>query len=398
MTEEMLSVTKQQILSGELSYTPTSNEQNLAAANRTIEGGHADALWMKTVACEEAPNATTIATGEALAKLAFDRKDAVRAVQLVAELCEVGTRTGQSLQAFSLLKRMGGIGQLYYVQSAVNTLNHDLKTRFKNKAPEIKINETLAEQLAESKTEEDFAISYTAIMNDIAAQVPSTFLDKWNAWRYMAMLFNPKTHIRNIKGNLIFYPFVKTKDVIASGLEHIFLRGDNADERTKSVIVSKEYKQFAKNDYKNVEEIITGSGKMNPKRGIADNRPIFSNKVLESIRRFNFNLLEKEDAIFLKKHYTRALGGYLQAKNVNIKNVPSDTLAKAREYAILEAQKATFRDANKLADAISRVSNAHLLANIFIEANLPFKKTPLNIVRRGVEYSPIGIIKTLSKG
>ena len=398
LTEEMLSVTKQQILSGELSYTPTSNERNMAAANRAIEGGHADELWMKTVACEEAPNSTTIATGEALAKLAFDRKDTVKAVQLVAELCEVGTRTAQALQAFSLLKRMGGIGQLYYVQKAVNTLNHDLKTRFKDKAPDIKINETLAEQLAESKTEEDFAISYTAIMNDISAQVPSTFLDKWNAWRYMAMLANPTTHIRNINGNLMFYPFVKTKDVIASGLEHIFLRGDNADKRTKSVIISKDYKQFAKNDFRNVEEIITGSGKMNPKRGIADNRPIFKTKVLESIRKFNFDLLEKEDAIFLKKHYTRALGGYLQAQNIDLKHVSSDILAKAREYAILEAQKATFRDLNKIANAISRFSNSHLLLNLFVEGVLPFKKTPLNIVKRGIEYSPLGLIKALTKG
>ena len=74
-------------------------------------------------------------------------------------------------------------------------------------------------QLAESKTEEDFAISYEAIMRDIASQVPSTFLDKWNAWRYMAMLANPVTMIRNLVGNAFFAPTVMTKNLLATTFE-----------------------------------------------------------------------------------------------------------------------------------------------------------------------------------
>ena len=37
-------------------------------------------------------------------------------------------------------------------------------------------------------------------------QIPSGLQNKLNAWRYMSMLMNPKTHVRNIVGNAIFMP------------------------------------------------------------------------------------------------------------------------------------------------------------------------------------------------
>ena len=395
LTEEMLDITRQQILSGDLSYTPTSNEGNLKYAKRAIESGRAESMWQMAANGEEKPSANAVAVGEMLLKLAVERKDTARVVQLTAELSEMATRLGQATQAFSLLKRMDGIGQLYYVQKTVDRLNQDLQKKRGSKAPIVTINEALAQQLADSKTKADFDISYGAIMNDIASQVPATFLDKWNAWRYMSMLFNPTTHVRNVVGNAIFCPAIKVKDTLAVGLENVFVKEEN---RTKSMVIKKEYKDFASDDFENVQEVITGGGKMNPQRSIADNKPIFKNKVLENVRKFNFDMLEKEDAIFLKGHYIRALGGFLQARNVDLKNVSPDTLAKAREYAILEAQKATYRDISALANVFSNFANKNAFTNVMTEGVLPFKKTPINIIKRGIEYSPFGLLKTLSKG
>ena len=44
-------------------------------------------------------------------------------------------------------------------------------------------------------------------------------MDKWNAWRYMAMLGNPRTHVRNIVGNAGFAPVVAVKDLTATAIE-----------------------------------------------------------------------------------------------------------------------------------------------------------------------------------
>lgn len=61
-----------------------------------------------------------------------------------------------------------------------------------------------------------------------------------------------------------------------------------------------------------------------------------------------------------------------------------------------EAQKATYRDMNTMASILNQFRRAK---NPFVRfafgGLLPFTKTPFNIVRRGVEYSPIGLVGTI---
>ena len=45
---------------------------------------------------------------------------------------------------------------------------------------------------------------------------------------------------------------------------------------------------------------------------------------------------------------------------------------------------------------LNEVSRKGGVAGFLVDAALPFKKTPANILRRGIEYSPVGIVKTLT--
>ena len=258
----------------------------------------------------------------------------------------------------------------------------------------VKVDNKLAELLAKAETEGEYEALYAKIIQNIADQVPASFLDKWNAWRYMAMLFNPTTHFRNIAGNGIFLPVVRTKDLLALGMERFIKQ----EERTKVLKVQKEYQDYANEDFKLVENLLTGTGKYNPSEKIRDQQTIFKTKVLERLRRFNFGKLEQEDAIFLRRHYRHALGSFLQARKIDLKNISSEQLTMARDYAFNEALKATYRDASKITNMISQISKTSKVANVIVEGVLPFKKTPINILKRGMEYSPIGLVKTLSKG
>ena len=75
------------------------------------------------------------------------------------------------------------------------------------------------------------------IYRDIGRQMPSTFLDKWNAWRYFAMLGNPRTHIRNIVGNLGFAPVVAAKNLTATAIESaVYHVTGGRTQRTKGAI------------------------------------------------------------------------------------------------------------------------------------------------------------------
>lgn len=405
LPEDMEVELEAEILKEAMSYKVINNAEAQRQANTAIQRGTALKEWEAAVNSDGLVGKREIAIGETLLKLAAERKDSKTVMKLIAEVSEMGTRAGQVVQAMSMLKRMDGIGQLYYVQKCVEKINRGLDKRFARKVkkgklsgiPQVKINETLANQLANSKTKEDFEVTYEAMMQSIAEQVPTTFLDKWNAWRYFAMLFNPRTHIRNILGNFGFIPAVRTKDMLASAIERIFL---DKSEYTKSAIVKKEYREFALNDFAEAESIITGSGKMNPSDEIRDKQAVFDTKWLEKLRKWNFDALEKEDAIFLKKHYSHALGGFLQARNIDItKDIESSVMEEARKYAIMEAQKATYRDASSIVNVLQRTTHTKSQVwNSIVEGVLPFKKTPINIVRSGIEYSPIGLIKTLTKG
>ena len=136
---------------------------------------------------------------------------------------------------------MDGVSQLQYVERVVDNLQKDLDKRFKNKAPQIEIDEELKKKLAGAKNRDKIdAVTYE-ILTNIADQMPSTWLDKWNAWRYLAMLGNPRTHIRNIVGNAIFVPAVKIKNSVAYVIESaadkvLKIGGKKGIEKSKGMV------------------------------------------------------------------------------------------------------------------------------------------------------------------
>lgn len=386
---------KEKILTdAKMSYVPTSNKENITKAIGKIARGEGRETWRSIVNGNKMPTSEDIAFGELLLESAIEKGDAGQVLKYTAELAEMGTRMGQAVQALSLLKRMGGLGQLYYVQQTVNTLNRDLEKRG-IKSPKIKINEDVATRLAESKTNEDFAISYDAILQDVASQVPSTWVDKFNAWRYMAMLANPVTVIRNIAGNFFFAPVVMTSSLISK----IAQKGVNTSNRTKAFSVSQEYKDFAKKSWQENKNAIMSGGKYNISSEVNEYRTIFKTKALEAVRKASGWSLDNKwfgDGLFVRKYYERALSGYLAARKIDLSKVSKETLSSAQDYAIKQALKNTYRDAGVVAQKLSELSRNPGL-NILIEGVIPFKKTPINVFKRGIEYSPLGIISTIGK-
>lgn len=398
VTDEMAEDLKEEIVKEAMSYSPISDKQAQDAAKKLLKSGMDKAWrrWNAIVDGDSMPHKSDIALGEYLLRTAAENGDKAEVVRLTAEIAELGTRAGQNVQALSMLKKMSGVGQLVYVQRTVETINKDLLRQFKGKAfGEVTINEKLAENLANAKTPEEVDAAAMEIYKDVADQLPPTWIDKWNAWRYLSMLGNPKTHIRNILGNAVFAPAARLKDAIGAGIEVAAIKDG---ERTKAVAPKQEYKEFAKKDFEQMQDIIKSGGKMNPADVIRDQMTIFKNKTLERLRKKNFELMELEDGWFLKNHYQAALAQYLQANKVSLSEISEEQLNKARAYAVEQAQKATFRDTSPVATAIQRASNANKVLSLIAEGVLPFKKTPINVLKRGVEYSPAGLLYTLSRG
>lgn len=397
LTDEMLVGMEEEVLLGDFSYTEVSDETAIKKADRALENGTAEAVWSETVESSKTINKNQIAIGERLLQQAIKNGGTKRVLELSAELSDIFTRSGQVVQAARLLKKMTGVGRLVSAQRTVNTINKDLREKYGVDRAPIKISEGAAKRLVNAKTENGIEYAYQELLQEVANQMPVTFLEKWNAWRYFAMLCNPKTHIRNLIGNAIFVPAVRIRYFLAASMEMAKVK--DKSQRTKSVMIKKEYKDFAKRDSARdeVKQLLKGN-KYNDKSAIKEKQKIFKSEALNFLTEFNSNALEAEDMLFKNKHYIHALAGFLQARGVDLNSVSEEVLAEARIYAVQEAKKATFNDESAMADAIQRFANKNIAANLAVEGVLPFKRTPINIVKRGVEYSPIGLMKTLIKG
>ncbi len=318
----------------------------------------------------------------------------------------------QALQATRILKKLSPETQLYAAQKSVQAFQKELSDRYGDKAPNLDIDADLAEQFLNAKTPEERAEIETEIYKDIGRQMPSRFVDMWNAWRYLAMLGNVRTHVRNIGGNAFFAPVVMTKDLTATAIESIVHRVSGKKTVRGKVLITgskadRELLKAAWEDYGTVADLISNGGKYSDfamaNQKIEDGRQIFKFKPLELARKGNSVLLEKEDMWFSKPHYAYALAQYCKANNITAEQIKrAKAIAPARDYAIKEAQKATYRDTNAFSQFVSdlgkngKVNYVPKPVSMVVDGILPFRKTPANILVRGVEYSPLGLLKGLS--
>lgn len=391
---------------GVFSYDPYSDKQAKADAEEAIrDKGYATALadWLKRVEKGEVSKGNT-AEGWALYNAAANAGDMQSAMTILTNMVEHQRNAAQAVQATRILKQLSPEAQLYGVQRSARNLTEELKGKYGKQAPDIRVDPELAEDFLSAKTDKQRERAIQALYRDIGRQMPSRFADKWNAWRYLAMLGNPRTHVRNVVGNAFFAPVVAAKDLTAAAIESAADRVSGGGlGRSKALLGpgSRELLAAAWGDYANVEDQVLGSGKYsdsaNANRSIQEGRVIFRNKALETARRANSRALDLEDSWFSKPHYAYALAQYAKANHITAKQLKSGKgLDRARAYAIREAQKATYRDTNAFSQMVSDLGRyrgnnpAKKGASMVLEGILPFRKTPANILVRGVEYSPSG--------
>lgn len=339
-----------------------------------------------------------------LMSMAALKGDVATEVKLADMYNKQGTEIGRTLQARQIFRMMTPLGRVGILNNEVNRINQQYieagsKTR-------VKLSDETLKQASDAKTGEDFERVRKKAYKELAEQMPPTWKEKLQSWRMLSMLGNPRTHVRNILGNAIFMPAVKLKNVIGTGLESMFL--GKGETRTKSLMASKENRSFAKQDAIAMKDVLTNEAKYNPEQKIQQARKMFGQgkgllsrtigKALEGLSDFNSWALEAEDWVFLQKHYTNALSGWMQANKLTPETITEEQLQQGRLYAIDEAQKATYRDASEIANLFSKISRNGGVTGWVVDAVLPFKKTPANILKRGIEYSPVGVIRTLMQG
>ena len=252
--------------------------------------------------------------------------------------------------------------------------------------------------------------AFALLANEVTT---SNWQDKWDTWRYLSML-------SNVIGNVGMNVVSGVKNDLAAVMESAVNKVNHNMQRTKALLspFSSSDRGLISAAAKDADDVayraLSGS-KYGATGGIKGQAKAFRNgpgKVIQKVADANSNLLEAEDWIGLKAKYSTSLAGYLKANNLgaDVFNATDEAsqhfMDLAREYAIREAQRATFHESSTLADALSGMSKtlkesgkAHNNAiSMLIEGIVPFKKTPINIVKTAGRYSPLGIADAVQKG
>lgn len=332
------------------------------------------------------------------------------AAKLLVDMTDMARAAGRALQLHKMLRQLTPNGQMLAVEQQISKYVDKINAkRRKKKQAKVEIPQELKTQFLEAKTADERSEIQESIYRVAASQIPSTLSEKFDALRYLAMLGNPKTHIRNVAGNAVFGRFVDVKRAVGAALEKSLPQ----EQRTKAVIGfgkdSRALLKWAKSDARtaDIAELLSPSGTTGDKgkTKIDEYRKIFKIGALNKLSDWNANALEAEDMLFKRSSYASSLAGFLKARGYSVQDVQSGNidpsiLNEGRAYAAREAMRATFNDINAFSEAVSKFGRRdsksaplNAVKKVFFEGVLPFRKTPANIVVRGVEYSPAGIVR-----
>lgn len=305
---------------------------------------------------------------------------------------------------------------------------------------QIVLPEEMADRFLKAETDEARDAVLDEINQYVADRIPSTFMEKFNALRYLNMLGNLKTQVRNVGGNVIMKGVRAQRVKLQAAMENLAEKAARAKgaefERTVSLTRDRDIFKLAKEEFDRSAEALMGERKYSYNgqsipADIQNRRTIF--KVngewgldgkgpasllrkgadalmsgLESYRRLTNWAMEEGDVFFARSIYADALSRYLKANGVTAEQyrsgqVDEGLLDRARQRAVKEAQEATFRDSNAFSDMIAKIGFRNPKngwekgANMAVQGVLPFRRTPANVGVRAVEYSPLGLIDTAVK-
>lgn len=370
-------------------------DETIAKDGLDVAAGKVAGYTESTAKVKKEVSQDQIMLGYKVAQKYLDEGNIEKAVDVLSDTAMLESEAGRALQAARIFSSLTPAGKVKSVTKAANKLS-------KERNVDITLNKELLEKLAKT-TDADEAVK---IQNDIAVdmwnQVPPTIMDKINAWRYTSMLSSPKTHIRNILGNAMFIPFRIISNGLQVGMEKAFVKEANRTRAILNPATDKNLIKMGAEDYKKVESTLRNNTKYIDTRRPQDAR-VYKLKPLESARKFVSWSLDAEDGLFMKYHYSRAYARYLKAQKIKGK-VPAEVAEKARAFASQEALEGTYRDANALSDFLNNTRKSWAnadnkvlakLSTMMLDTTVPFVKTPANILKQGVRYSPLGLAKGL---
>ena len=392
-------------------YKGITNQETLEKAYNSLnkDGEKATLNWISKDT--KNINAEDVAKGWILLKQYQDNGDYQGAVEIAKKMRQMATEAGQTVQAYNILSRLTPEGMFYYAQSELTEAYNKMvegksqkwieenRDKFELTPTETQFIMNNMKDVANMEDGYDKKVKLAEIQSMLKNKIPPTTGQSIKAWMRISMLFNPKTQVRNVSGNAVVLPVNISGDIIASGVDKLI--SQKTGVRTTGNFNIKNYsKGFGQglyesyNDFKkgiNTREIEgnrfeISEGKSFKDKGIG--------KALNRVDNLLSFMLDAGDRGFYEATFTNSINNQLVLNNTT--EVTQDMI----DIATNEALQRTWQDNNKYTEAVLKIRNILNYANIkgygLGDVLIPFAKTPANLTKAIVDYSPFGLLKAVT--
>lgn len=396
-------------------YEEVTNKESLQEAFDRLENGGASETMSWFNKDSKNADSTDVAEGWILMKQYQDNKDYDGMVQVAKKLREIGTKAGQTVQAFNIMERMTPEGMVKYAQSELDTAYENM---IKNKSQEwIENNrdkfdltpsevEFIMNNMEEISTMEDGynkKVKLAEIQKLMTDKLPPEKGAGIKAWMRISMLFNPKTQVRNILGNAIVAPVNMVGDTFASMVDRAVSKktGVRTTGMTKLSSYGKGMREGAYQSYNDFKKGINTRNIQGDRFEIGEGKSFNDKRMLgKALNRVDNMLsfmLDAGDRTFYEASFTNSINNQLELNKTDV--VTQDMI----DIATTEALQRTWQDNNKFTKFVLRTRKG--LNNLIGTENfglgdvlIPFAKTPANLTKALIDYSPAGVIGTITSG
>ena len=396
-------------------YDTMTNQEVLKQAKKELDnGGSKETLkWFAKEPTHATPS--DIAKGWILLKQYQDKGDYDSVVQVAKKMRLMGTTTGRTLQMYAIMERLTPQGMVKYAQAELSEAFEEM-VKNKSKAWIDKYKSDFELTPSETKFIMDTMLEVSKMKdgyekNVKLAEIQKLMTDKLppekgagiKAWMRISMLFNPKTQVRNVLGNTVIAPVNAVSDVFASGIDKMVSKKTGV--RTTGTINLNSYTSGFKqglyesyNDFKkgintrNVEgnRFEIGEGKS------FNDKTLIGHKLNQVDNLLSF-MLDAGDRGFYEAAFTNSINNQMILNNT--KTVTPEMI----DIATTEALQRTWQDNNEYTRFVLNtrkgLNKLMSIGNYGLgDILIPFAKTPANLTKAIVDYSPIGLVHSLVEG
>lgn len=405
-------------------YDKVTNKESLEKAfKRLNDGGKAEVTrWFNN---NENIDSSDVAEGYILLKQYSDKAENATnlaekdyynemVVETAKKMRKLGTTAGQIVQAFNIMERMTPEGMVKYAQSELSeAYDRMVKNKSKEwidehredfdlKPDEVEFIMDTMKEIQDMDDGYDKRVKLAEIQKLMTDKLPPEKGAKIRSWMRISMLFNPKTQVRNVAGNALIMPINSFSDLFSSYMDKLIAKktGIRTTGTTNVKAMIRGIKRGAyeaTNDYRmgiNTKDM--EGNRFEISNGKSFNDKIAMGKALNRTEALLNYVMDAGDRVFSEAAFENSL------RNQLVLNNATEITQEMIDIAHQEALSRTWNDNNNYTRFVLGVRkglnklnvNGYGLGDVLI----PFAKTPANLTKAIVDYSPAGLVSTINKG